>query len=210
MFFLDSNGKELEKWTSRDASQIAARMKEIADQYTTSSKGRESAAGGTAKKSPFGKPGEATPKEGDDEAVTISWSSDLPEALQAGRKEGKAVVLVVASDGSALDGIVSALQTKRLKSEIEMLVFVKAPFDPESDLCKTLEIRRDPTLLAIDPFAATAKEGILARLLGSRSTAELKEAFKPIAPARYACGECKRAAFRSGLCCGRELTEKRD
>lgn len=210
MFFLDSKGKTIEKCSSRDAAQIAARMKEIADQHTVSSRTKDSSAPATGKKSPFGKPAETAPKHAEDEAITISWAADVPRALENGRNECRAVVLVVASEGTALDGIVFALQTRKLKHEIEMLVFAKAPFDPEAELCKTLEIRRNPTILLIDPFAPTAKEGVLGQMLGPRSTAELKEAFKPYAPARYACGECRRASFRAGTCCGRELIEKKD
>ncbi len=204
MFFLDSTGKQLEKWTSRDAGQIAARMKEVADQYTTASKGKSSGGDAPDKKSPFGKPKD---ESAEDAPLAISWAKNLEAALATGKKDHKAVVLVVANDD---DPLLAALQMKKLKPEIEKLVFVKARFDAESDLCKSLEIRKDTTLLVIDPFEKSAKQGTLARLLGARTTAELKDSLKPFAPGRFTCAECKRTAFRAGKCCDQELTEKKD
>lgn len=205
MFFLDSTGKQLEKWTSRSAGEIAARMKEVADQHTVASKGSKSSGGDASdKKSPFGKPKE---EPAEDAALAITWAKDLDAALATGKKDQKAVVLVVANDD---DPLLAALQVKKLKAEIEKLVFVKARFDAESELCKSLEIRKDTTMLVIDPFEKSAKLGTLTRLLGSRTTAELKDALKPFAPGRFACAECKRTAFRAGQCCEKALVEKKE
>lgn len=192
MFFLKPTGEQIERWQSRQAAQIAARMRELAKEYP----GRSPQSAGRDRSGSHHRLGRPS-------KTKLEWAESLESALKQGREKKRAVLLISTADKSSeVDKLIDTLQDRKLKKYVKNYIFVKHPYDKEDETCKTLGIEGGGTLLVLDPFVDELEDAVLDRHEGSLSTAKLRSILKKWDRPRYKCTKCNAEGFSPRECHG--------
>lgn len=126
MFFLDSDGKQIEKYAGgRDAGSIKAKFEEIAEKYT--------------------KGGNSTPTTNE----KISWADSVEKAVDAAKESGKLVALLFAEDTED-EKTLKTLVNSKLKEFFGSFEFAKVKFDKDSEWAKKCNVESAPALALYD------------------------------------------------------------
>lgn len=103
---------------------------------------------------------------------------DLKDALKEGRAKGMVILLLVRGNKEKTTDLTEALFDKKLEKSLARFLLVEIVFDKEDELCKSLELKEGPALVAIDPTKDKFEEGLLGTFADEPANAKLSAFLK--------------------------------
>jgi hypothetical protein len=98
---------------------------------------------------------------------------DLKGALKEGAEKGQVILLLVRGDKDKTTDLTEVLFDKKLEKNLAKFLLVEREFDTEDDLCKKLDLKEGPALVAIDPSKEKIEEGALGAFTDEPTNAKL-------------------------------------
>lgn len=103
---------------------------------------------------------------------------DFKDAWKEGAEKAQVILLLVRGDKEKTMELTEALFDKKLEKTLAKFLLVEIAFDKEDELCRKLELKEGPALVAIDPTREKVEEGILGAFLDGPTIAKLSAFLK--------------------------------
>jgi len=107
----------------------------------------------------------------------VSWASgEVAGVLEQGASEKKPVVLVFVDDKESSKEFLESLNDRWIVKHHDKAIFVQAPYDRESDLCKEWRVGQAPTALLVNASAERPSDRVVEKCTQSK-VANVKSLF---------------------------------
>ena len=113
--------------------------------------------------------------------VEIPWKDDLAASLDAAKNDGKPILVLFVDDKKDSQKMLESFTDLALAPCLDQCVYVKAPFEKDSDMAKLYKVTSAPALRIIDPGAENPQDKPLASMNGKQSPKQIKGAIEKAA-----------------------------
>lgn len=95
----------------------------------------------------------------------VSWATgDLKDVLVQAKEQRKLVAACFLDDKEDSKDLLDTLQDRWIAKHHDKFLFVKAPYEKGSEICKAWSVSSSASLLLINPMEEEAKKGVMERL----------------------------------------------
>jgi hypothetical protein len=105
---------------------------------------------------------------------SISWNVYESQALESARAGRKLALIAFDDGGKEGEGLCKALEDRMVARLHDSYMFIRIPFQKDSEEARGWAVTAAPTLLVVDPSPGTDSKAVVKRITGKKTPAQLK------------------------------------